>query len=70
MKEENEIVAFYEAYARRCGCSALRMDTNARNTRARTLYQKLGYEETGIVKCTFNGISDIQLVCLEKGLDQ
>ena len=45
------------------------MDTNARNTRARKLYQKLGYEETGIVKCTFNGIPDIQLVCLEKDLD-
>lgn len=48
---------------------SLRMDTNARNTRARKLYQKLGYEETGIVKCTFNGIPDIQLVCLEKDLD-
>ena len=44
-----KIVAFYEDYARRCGCSSLRMDTNARNTRARKLYQKLGYEETGIV---------------------
>lgn len=64
-----KFVAFYEDYARRCGCSSLRMDTNARNTRARKLYQKLGYEETGIVKCTFNGIPDIQLVCLEKDLD-
>ena len=61
-------VAFYENYAKRHNCIALRMDTNARNTRARSLYRKLGYEEIGIVKCIFNGIPDVQLVCLEKYL--
>ncbi len=61
-------VAFYENYARQHHCITLRMDTNARNTRARNLYQKLGYEEIGIVKCIFNGIPDVQLVCLEKYL--
>lgn len=33
------------------------------------MYQKLGYEERGIVPCVFNGIPDVQLVCLEKYLD-
>lgn len=58
--------AFYENYAKQHHCVILRMDTNARNTRARNLYHKLGYEEIGMVNCTFNGIPDVQLVCLEK----
>ena len=59
-------VDFYESYARECGCYELRMDTNEKNTRARQLYKYLGYDEVGIVPCTFNGISGVQLVCLEK----
>lgn len=61
-------VAFYEDYAKQHGCTALHMDTNARNTGARKLYQHLGYEEVGIVECVFNGIPNVQLVCLEKYL--
>lgn len=60
-------VAFYEHYAREHGCTALRMDTNAKNAAARHLYQKLGYAEPDIVPC--NGISGVQLVLLEKKLD-
>ena len=59
-------VAFYEDYARQHGCTALRMDTNVINTRARSLYQRLGYEEIGIVESNFNGIPNVRLVCLEK----
>lgn len=59
-------VAFYEAYAIEQGCPFLRMDTNARNLRARAMYQNLGYREAGIVPCTFNGIPGVELVCLEK----
>lgn len=44
------------------------MDTNARNAAARRLYAGLGYWEAGIVPCVFNGIPDVQLVCLEKYL--
>ncbi len=61
-------VAFYEEYAKQHNCVTLRMDTNARNTRARHLYQTLGYKEIDIVNCTFNGIPNVQLVCLEKYL--
>lgn len=61
-------VAFYEDYAARQGCTCLRMDTNIRNTAARSLYKKLGYTEAGIVPCIFNGIEGVQLVCLEKKL--
>ncbi len=61
-------VAFYEEYAREHGCMELRIDTNVRNTRARHLYQKLGYKEEGVVECVFNGIPDVQLVCMEKYL--
>lgn len=59
-------VNYYEEYARACGCRELRMDTNEKNTAARRLYKKLGYQEIGIVPCTFNGIPDVGLVLLEK----
>lgn len=61
-------MAFYEEYAARMGCTCLRMDTNMRNTVARTLYKKLGYTEASIIPCTFNGIEGVELVCLEKQL--
>jgi len=61
-------VGFYEAYARQNGCRALRMDTNARNARARAMYQKLGYRETGMIDTVFNGIEGVKLVLLEKAL--
>lgn len=61
-------VAFYEQHARAQGCRFLRMDTNARNCRARTMYQKLGYREVGVIPTTFNGISGVNLVLLEKKL--
>ena len=50
------------------GCRELRIDTNARNVTARTLYQKLGYKEIGIVPTVFNGIPGVNLVLLEKHL--
>lgn len=59
-------VAFYEEYAAAHGCPELRMDTNARNARARAMYKGLGYIEAGIVECVFNGIAGVKLVCLEK----
>ena len=62
-------ISFYEAYAGEQHCGELRIDTNAINQRARAMYRKLGYEERGIVPCVFNGIPDVQLVCLEKYLD-
>lgn len=61
-------VAFYEQYAREQGCPYLRMDTNAKNLAARSLYRKLGYKEVSVVPCAFNGIPDVSLVCLEKKL--
>ena len=59
-------VKFYEDYALERGCPCLRMDTNERNTAARTLYARLGYREAGVVPCNFNGIPGVRLVCLEK----
>ncbi len=59
-------VDFYEQYALSHNCHYLRMDTNAINQRARTLYKKLGYQEVGIVPTAFNGIENVQLVLLEK----
>ena len=61
-------VRFYEEYALAHGCPYLRMDTNARNLRARAFYSGLGYREIGIVPCNFNGIDGVQLVLLEKEL--
>lgn len=59
-------VDFYEKLAKQENCIALRLDTNARNTGARALYNKLGYREAGIVPCVFNGIPDVNLVLFEK----
>lgn len=59
-------VKFYEDCAREQGCTVLRMDTNARNTAARGFYEKLGFIESGIEPCVFNGIPDVMLVLLEK----
>ena len=61
-------VAFYEEYAREMGCRYLRMDTNAKNARARAMYHKLGYQEIGVIPTTFNGIEGVNLVLLEKAL--
>lgn len=30
------------------------------------MYAKHGWREAGIVPCTFNGLTGVQLVCLEK----
>lgn len=61
-------VRFYEEYALSQGCRFLRMDTNAKNARARAMYRKLGYDEIAVVPCVFNGIAGVQLVLLEKKL--
>jgi len=59
-------VRYYEQCARERNCPFLRMDTNARNARARQLYQKLGYTEACITPTSFNGIDSVNLVCLDK----
>lgn len=61
-------VAFYEEYAGKQNCTELRLDTNAKNKIAQKMYQSLGYKEAGIVQCEFNGISGVNLICLEKYL--
>ena len=61
-------VGFCEDYARKNGCTVLRMDTNAKNLRARAMYAKLGYREADIAPCVFNGIPNVDLVLLEKKL--
>lgn len=64
-----EFAGFYEAYARANGCLCLRIDTNVKNTSARKLYKRLGYRESGVIPRRFNGIPDVNLVCLEKLLE-
>ena len=59
-------VSFYEEYAKQHNCRKLCMDTNMINQRDRKMYHNLGYQEVDIVPCVFNGIPDVQLVCLEK----
>ena len=62
-------VGFYEQEAARRGCRVLRIDTNELNAPARRLYAALGYREVGAVPCVFNGIPDVNLVCLEKAVE-
>ena len=61
-------VRFYESVAEDWDCEVLRIDTNARNKRARAMYAKLGYVETDIVPTVFNVIRDVDLVLMEKKL--
>ena len=61
-------VAYYEDLARKRGCIVVRIDTNARNEKARRLYAHLGYREADIVPTVFNGIPGVGLVLLEKKL--
>ncbi|KAK8834287.1 hypothetical protein M9Y10_024843 [Tritrichomonas musculus] len=63
-----QFVEFYEHYALEHNCPYLRIDTNEKNLVARKLYSRLGYKESGIIPCIFNGIPDVHLVCLEKTL--
>lgn len=63
-------ISFYEEYAGVNGCRFLRMDTNERNVRVRMMYKRLGYREIGIIPTVFNGISGVNLVLLEKTLEQ
>lgn len=64
-----QFVRFYEEYSRENGWTELRLDTNARNQRARAMYEKLGYTEIGVVHTKFNGIPEVDLVLLEKVLE-
>lgn len=59
-------VKFWEDLARESDCSVLRLDTNAKNTRAREMYAKLGYTESAVVPTVFNGIPGVDLVLIEK----
>ena len=61
-----KMLEFYEDFARQNGSKYLRMDTNERNVRAREIYAKYGFKETGVFPCEFNGIEGVKLVCLEK----
>ena len=61
-----EFIRFYEDYALQHGCTELRIDTNERNLAARAMYSKYGYQEIGIVPTVFNGIPGVNLVLLEK----
>ena len=59
-------VRFWEDLAAEEGCSILRIDTNALNKRARRMYAKLGYVESGIVPTVLNGLKNVDLVMMEK----
>lgn len=63
-----KFIKFYEDYAKENGCHVLRLDTNEKNLKARTLYKNLAYKETAIVPTTFNKIPNMNLVLLEKNL--
>lgn len=63
-------VEYYERWAAAHGLPELRIDTNARNEAARAMYRKMGFKEIAVVPTTFNGIPGVDLVLLEKNLEQ
>lgn len=66
----HKFVLFYEEYACQSHCRVLRMDTQAQNVVARKMYAKMGFKEVGIIHCPFQGIQSIQLVLLEKAVQE
>lgn len=62
-------VEFYEEYAAQNNSLNLRIDTNERNLPARAMYKKLGYKEIAVTPCTFHSIEGVNLVLLEKKLE-
>lgn len=66
----HKFVMFYEEYARQSHCRVLRIDTQAQNVVARKMYPKMGFREVGIINCPFQGIQSIQLVLLEKAVQE
>lgn len=65
-----QFVKFFNDLAREMGCKVLRIDTNVKNTRARRLYASLGFRESGVIPCVFNGLPDVDLVCLERQVEE
>ena len=63
-------VEYYEQWALDHNLPELRIDTNAKNSAARAMYKKMGYEEIGIVPTVFNGIPGVDLVLLERNLTE
>lgn len=63
-----EFVKFYEEYARINSCKYLRIDTNEKNKKARSLYKSLDYEEIDCIPCNFNGLEGVNLILIEKKL--
>lgn len=63
-----EFVKFYEEYARINSCKDLRIDTNEKNKKARSLYKSLDYEEIDCIPCNFNGLEGVNLILIEKKL--
>ena len=61
-------VRWYENCAALQGCRCLRLGTGESNTRARRLYEALGYRQAGTVTCRFGGLGDLRSVYLEKRL--
>lgn len=59
-------VEYFEQLGKATGCERLRLDTQAMDMPARNLYRKLGFEEVDFVPCQFQGITDIELVLIEK----
>lgn len=64
----NEFIKFYENYALENNCRELRIDTQVKNTAAQAFYKKCGFAEIEVRDCTFNGISSVHLLLLEKTL--
>lgn len=61
-----EFINFYASHAKNNYCACLRMDTNARNLKARAIYARYGFTEAGVVRIDFNGINGVDLLLLER----
>ncbi len=59
-------IRLYQEYAMQHGCTEFRIDTNERNLAARAMYSKYGYQEINVVSTVFNDIPGVNLVLLEK----
>ena len=64
------VLAFYEALARRCGCTWLRLDTGLGNRPARAFYRSRGFRELEAVEVRCSETSVMPLLMLEKRVEE
>ncbi len=61
-----KFIIFAENYAKKLGCTTIRLDTNDKNVPGANLYKKMGYTHVGNADFNFQGLKYQNLKCFDK----